>query len=193
MHWTCGKLSTPSLFTYLLKSRQCVDDSKKCTSLVSKAWTTCNTFNHSVMGLRDAWLTFSGTWGLQIDFGPYGTRHFLSPQNTWDERIWANAPALATKRGLYVQIIFTPNTSEGLPAMPPSIEEKGLRQIRHKSTVQHRAIRNQRFDICKFTSGQCWKTHSCCWGMHHNHAIQGNSATRTTAWKWNLRKSTVWP
>ena len=80
MHRTCGKLSTP--FTYLLKSRQCVDDSKKCTSLVSKAWKTCNTFNHSVMGLRDAWLTFSGTWGVQIDFGPYGTRYFLSPQNT---------------------------------------------------------------------------------------------------------------
>lgn len=84
-----------------------------------------------------------------------------------------------------VQIIFTPNTSEGLPAMPPSIEEKGLSQIWHKSTVQHPAIRNQRFDICKFTSGQCWKLRCCCWGMHHNHAVQGKSATRTTACKWN--------
>lgn len=127
MHWTCGKLSTP--FTYLLKSRQCVDDSKKCTSLVSKAWTTCNTFNHSVMGLRDTWLTFSDTWGLQINFG----RYFLSPQNTGDERIWASAPALATKRGRCPDH-FTSNTVEDLTAMPPSIEEKGLSQIWHKST-----------------------------------------------------------
>ena len=128
-----GSYQRLSLFTYLLKSRQCVDDSKKCTSLVSKAWTTCNTFNHSVMGLRDAWLTFSGTWGLQIDVGPYGTRHFLSPQNTWDERIWANAPALATKRGRCPDH-FTSNTVEDLTVMPPSIEEKGLSQIWHKST-----------------------------------------------------------
>lgn len=182
MRWTCGKLSTP--FTYLLKSRQCVDDSKKCTSLVSKAWTTCNTFTHSVMGLRDAWLTSSGTWGLQIDFGPYGTRYFLSPQNTRDERIWASVPALATKCGQCPDHIHTKYSGRFERHASFNRGERPKPNMAQEH-VQHRAIRNQRFDICKFTSGQCWKLHCCCWGMHHNHAVQGKSATRTTACKWN--------